>query len=337
MHQPSTAPSGAQCARHPGTAASLVCGRCGGFMCAQCSEGGAQALCPACRELVGAHVFPYKRDDFDFTRLWNHALAAFQRDWLMLTIGTVVFFVFVFGGSLVSNVLTSIVVRVLGLAEKGDDPVRVFVVSFFTGQLIGTLVGVVVQGIAMLGFYRLVLDSLVGRRVDLARMFSQLKKLPTFVVAQLVLFVTVWLPSVAYFVVLGVLAFRGMDVDFAHFRPSDIDRLLDGRAIGLLLLGLIAYLVVFSIVLLPMTLFVVPEIAVGDAGAIEALRRAWRLGSGLRLECFGYSLVFGLLVILGAFLCVVPVLPAMALGTCLLLSLFLAARNGSGLPAADHG
>ncbi|MEW6434721.1 MAG: hypothetical protein AB1730_24750 [Myxococcota bacterium] len=336
MQQPSSAPSGAHCARHPGIAASLVCGRCGGFMCAECSAGGAQAQCPACRELTGADAFPYRRDDFDFTRLWNHALAAFQRDWLMLTIGAVVFFAFVLGGSLVSNVLNSILLRVLGLAERGQDPVRVMVVSVVTGQLIGIVVSMVVQGVALLGFYRLVMDSLVGRRVELARMFSQLKKLPTYVVAQLVLFVTVWLPSVAYFAVLGLLALRGSGIDFEHFRPADVGRLLDGRAIGIVLLGLLAYLVVFTVVLLPVSVFVVPEIVISDAGALEALRRAWRLGSGLRLECFGYTFVFGLLVFVGLVLCLVPVLPAMALGTCLLLSLFLAARNGSGLPAADH-
>lgn len=336
MHQPSTAPSGAQCARHPGIAASLVCGRCGAFMCAECSQGGSETFCPACRELVGSDGFPYKRDDFDFSRLWNHSLEAFQRDWVMLSVAALIFFAFVLGGSLVSNVLTTIVMRVVGLAPGGKDSFKYVLASALTGQVFGTIIGIAVQGVALVGFYRLMMDAVLGRRVDVGRMFSQLRKLPTYVVTQLILFAAVWIPTALYFVVLGVLALKVAGLSIDDMGTRDVMRLFGAGPFAILMLGLLVYLAVFVVVLLPLSLFVVPEIIVSDVGAVEALRRAWNIGQGMRLPCFGYSLVFGLLVVIGAFLCVLPVLPAMALGGCLLMSLFLAARNGSGLPAPDH-
>lgn len=336
MHQPSTAPSGAQCARHPGVAASLVCGRCGSFMCAECSSGGSESFCPACRELVGADGFPYKRDDFDFSRLWNHSLAAFQRDWVLLSVSVIIFFAFALGGSLVSNVLTSIVMRVVGLAPGGKDGLRYVIASAITGQVFGTIIGIAVQGVALVGFYRLMMDAVLGRRVDIGRMFSQLRKLPTYVVTQLILFAAVWIPTMIYFAVLALLALKVAGLSFGDLESRDVVRLLDAAPLGLMAAGLLVYLAVFVVVLLPLSLFVVPEIIVSDVGAVEALRRAWRIGQGMRLPCLGYTVVFMLLVIIGAVLCVVPVLPAMALGGCLLMSLFLAARNGSGLPAPDH-
>jgi hypothetical protein len=336
MHQPSTAPSGAQCARHPGVAAPLVCGRCGAFMCVECSLGGSESLCPACRELVGSDGFPYRRDDFDFSRLWNHSLEAFQRDWLMLSVGALIFFALALGGSLVSNVLTSIVLRVAGFAPRGKDSLSYILASVLTGQVFGTLIGIAVQGVALVGFYRLTMDAVLGRRVDIGRMFSQLRKLPTYVVTQLILIAVVWIPSALYFVVLGVVALKLAGLSVGGLTTSDLSRLLGAAPLAVLMLGILGYIVVFVVVLLPMSLFVAPEIVVSDAGALEALRRAWNIGRGMRLPCLGYSCVFGLLVSLGALLCLVPVLPAMALGGCLLMSLFLAARNGSGLPAPDH-
>jgi hypothetical protein len=94
--------------------------------------------------------------------------------------------------------------------------------------------------------------------------------------------------------------------------------------------------VAVGLVLMPLTMFVVPELVVSDAPPLELIRRAWRIGSGMRLRMFGYGFVAGLVIVAGAILCILPVLPALGLAHCLLLALFLAARNGLGLPPADH-
>jgi hypothetical protein len=340
MQPASEAPSGATCARHPGVEAPLVCGRCGSFMCGGCAEAGGQSVCPACRALVGTDGFPFRRDDFDLGRLWGHALACFQRDWLLLTVGVIVFLAFVFAGSLVASALTGVALHLAGVSAQSVGKLQFAVISGVTNQAVGGVVGIPLQAIALVGLHRLILDSLLGRRVDLGRMFSQLRKAPTFMVTQLVLLLSVQAPSMAYFGAVGVRALRVAGLSWEDLRTMterDLLRVYITLPWGLLAGAFALWFAVFALVLLPVTLFVAPEIAVSDAGPTEVLRRAWGLGRGLRLRCLGYGLVVGLLCVVGAVLCLVPVLPALALGLCLLNALFLAARNGSGLPAAAHG
>ena len=42
-------PPGAICARHAGRPATLICARCGNFMCAACACQGEESRCPRCR------------------------------------------------------------------------------------------------------------------------------------------------------------------------------------------------------------------------------------------------------------------------------------------------
>ena len=78
--------------------------------------------------------------------------------------------------------------------------------------------------------------------------------------------------------------------------------------------------------------------------AVEALRRAWMLGSGHRLPTFGYSFVAGmvvfLMVIAGFLALCVGVMIAAPIGYALMFmvqaGLFLSLRNGSGLPPPEE-
>ncbi|MCC6337427.1 MAG: hypothetical protein IT380_25945 [Myxococcales bacterium] len=338
MQQAATAPSGAKCAVHADRAASLVCGRCGNFMCAECSEGGAQTQCSKCRELTGGSAFPFRRDDFDFSRVWDLCWSSFQREWLVLCICSLVFIGMIFAGSLVANVISSLFLRIGGVSGVGREALslKYLGINFFVGQVVGTLVNIGVQGVALVGFYRVLMDVLIGRRADVARMFSQLRKLPTFAVTQLLLFAIIWVPSMLYFAGLATAALVASGVSLADLDAVQIDRLFRGASFGIFFLGLLLYLVVFTVVVLPLSIFSVPEIVVSDCGAVEALKRAWRIGSGHRLAMIGYSFVAGLVMMLSAFLCLVPILAGFALGSSLLVALFLAARNGMDLPAPDH-
>jgi hypothetical protein len=336
MHQSSTAPSGAQCARHPGVAAPLVCGRCGAFMCAECSLGGSESLCPACRELVGSDGFPYRRDDFDFSRLWNHALEAFQRDWVMLSVGALIYFALNLGGSLLASALSNITLAAVDVGTGGRNSFKGIVVSALSSQVFGTLIGFVVQGVSQVGFYRLTMDAVIGRRVAVARMFSQLRKLPTFVLTQLIIALAAWTSGLIILGTLGLVAFKLAGLNLSDLESFALSPLLRPAPLAILMVGCLGLVAFYIYALLPLQLFVGPEIVVSDVGAVEAVRRAWNTARGMRLTCIGYSFVFGLLVLIGSVLCILPVFPATALGTCLLVSLFLAARNGSGLPAPDH-
>jgi uncharacterized membrane protein len=82
-------------------------------------------------------------------------------------------------------------------------------------------------------------------------------------------------------------------------------------------------------------LFSIPELLISDCSAVEAMQRAFSLGSRWRnFRVLGYGALASALVLAGIFACGVGVLAGLPFGTLLVLSLFLALRASSGLPAA---
>lgn len=305
-------------------------------MCTACSESGVQAQCPSCRSLSAAS-FPHDATA-NFETLWSHAWQAFTRDPLMCIVGGVVFFVMLMIGQAVATLFSELVGAILGLRVDSTNPfgnLGAFVASTAVSQVFGGLVSVLVQGVALVGFYRLLIDVLVGKRGDLGRMFSQVHLFGHFVGLQVILFFVVTLPSLLYFGGVGVVAVGMAGLRLGALDEMNPERLLNPAIIGLVLLAIVAYLV-FLFVILPISLFALPELIVGRCGPLEAVQRAWQLGAGQRLRAFGYSFVAGMVVIAGMVLCCVGLLPALPLATMLLLALFLALRNSSGLPPAFH-
>lgn len=309
-------------------------------MCASCSVNGAQNHCPTCRDLSPTG-FPGDANS-DLGTLWNHAFSSFQREAAMVIVAGLIFFAFALGGGLVANVINKIIGTILGLKIEPTNPfsnLRGLGLTFLISQVVAAIVNLAVQGIALVGLYRVLMDTLMGKKADLARMFSQLHVLPNYIVMHLIMFFLITLPTLTYFGVVAFVGGRLIGVDWSH--PSDfhLDRLSSGAALGTLLgltfLSVIVFLLA-EIVLLPVMLFATPELMVGQCGPVEALKRAWDLGNGQRLRCFGYSFIAGLVMIAGVFACLVGVIAALPLAYMLILALFLALRKSSSLPPAIH-
>ncbi len=333
---PQYAPTGALCAVHPDRVADSVCARCGNFSCVECSENRAQQLCPSCRQTIGS--FPYSRDNFDFSRVWNFSFEAWRRELVML--GVCAFICLVLGstGTLVSNVFTQ--PAMAGLSKQGGTPDFIgAAVLLFIGVVVSTAANLVVQGIGIMGLIRVALDTLHGRKPDLNRMFSQMKKLGRYVLVQVII---VFGLGGSALLAAGVLFGAAVLVGGGSVTSlSGLERAFDGPAPFLVVgLGSLLLLVVFVYLSLPLT-FAPWELIYSDCSAMEALRRAWTLGDGFRAETFGYSFVVGLaslvLTLAGILaLCIgliVAVPIAMALQYLVLGGLFLSLRNGSSLPA----
>ncbi len=305
-------------------------------MCASCAANGSQTQCPTCRQLnpVG---FPYD-GNADLSTLWSHVTDSFQRELAMCVVGVLIFFAFVFGGGLVANVINSIITSLIGLDFDPAHPMRNlggFIANLVLSQLVGTFVNVAVQGVALVGLYRLLIDVLVGKKADLARMFSQLHLLPQYLVMQLILLLVVTVPMVLSFGVVGVVGARLIGFDWKHasdFRP---EQLMNPALFGLFGVSLLLFFGAM-VVLLPLSLFGLPELIVGQCGPVEALKRAWTLGEGQRARLFGYSFVAGLVTMAGMLACGVGLIFAMPVAYMLLLALFLAVRRSSSLPPAIH-
>lgn len=334
--QPSPgAPSAAQCALHPDQSATEVCARCGNFMCAECSGSGQEPQCPSCRELTSTGEFPFTRGDFSFSQLFDYAFETFKRDWLMICLAVVVVFAVSLLATGISNVINQIILAVLGLQVDSANPtgnLTAFAASTGLSLTLGSAINMVVQGFVVMGLYRVLIDALEGRKVDLSRLFTQARKLGRYIVLNLILMTVTYLPVLAVFGLVAGGALVGSGVS-----PSDLDtdtmRELLGPGVILAMVAALFGVIAYTVWVLPLWLFSVPELVVSESSPVEALQRAWQLAPGLRLATFGYTFIAGLITMGGFLLCCVGVVPAMGLASLLSLSLFLAARSDPAFPA----
>ncbi len=315
---------GALCAIHPERTARVTCRRCGNFMCDECSVGGSESLCPRCLQLHGGGQFPFDRNSVTFGELINYAMKVWGQEWVMLSIGVLIVVMIGFAASFVSNIFQGI-----AGAFVGNDPNAKVGVAL-VGSFAGSAISVVVQGIFQLGLYRICFDVLQGKKADLARLFTQTSKIGSYLLQALVIGLAFVVPLFIYFGVSLLIAAKvgGVPINPREWGQADLN---PGFFIvmSLSVLAAIPVLVYFA---LPLS-FASMELVYGDVGAIEALRRAFTLARGFRLWLLGYGIIGGFATLIAFAFCCLPGLPVTALVNLVMAGLYVAVRNGSGLPA----
>jgi hypothetical protein len=315
--------SGARCAIHADVAATLICDRCGNFMCSECSLGGTRSICPTCAALVGTGAFPFTRDNWEFGKVWDFAWSAFKREWLMLSVAVLV-------SIMIAGMLSAVVNGIQSVVTSATKSIAAIAI----GTLATQLIAIMVQGLFEMGLFRICLDVLAGQKADIGRLFSQFNKAGVMVAQKLLLYALFLVPLTGYFAVLtGVaIALSGGSIDLND--PTHLlDHLGDSQApFAVFLLGTLLVLFPVIYVWLPFS-FATPELVyVEGVGAIESLRNCWTIAKGFRLSIFGFVLLFILIIFLGVLACCIGFLPAAALVNLLISTLYLALRTGSSLP-----
>lgn len=319
--------SGASCPLHPGFEAVGTCSRCGNFMCRTCSEGGSQAWCPACRQREGVgQAFPLNRENWSVSGLMDLSWDAFKREWVMLCVGVLIFLAGSFAGQVVSQLFTMF----SGLTES--------VVVIVLGFVIGMIGSYAIQGAVTLGFLRMCMDVLDGRRADLGRMFSQFGKIPAYLgtlflsfLLMLPLLVLIVVGAVGAGLATGTLSWSELWA-LKDLPPAEMDAALRPMVPGFAVMGLVAlalYIFPGGWLLTPLILMQ-PELARTESpGAVETLRRCFAYSRGQRLPMVGTVLLGGLLAMVSVFLCCLPVIPALGFLQLLMAGLALALSNGA--------
>ncbi|MBZ4419666.1 hypothetical protein [Myxococcus sp. RHSTA-1-4] len=323
--------AGALCPLHPAHAASSTCTRCGNFMCDTCSEGGAQALCPGCRERTGlGQSFPLTRGTWTVSALLDTAWAAFKRDWVMICVGVLI----AMAGSIVGEIVKQILTLMGGVVDN------VAVTAVFIG--LGYLGSTVVQGVANLGLMRMLLDVLEGRKADLGRIFTQFHKAVPYLLTTLIIF-AVMLPFLLLVFGAGVGA-AAVTGGLGALESLDWTSLNEGnpseetvREFGTLWPAMVAMLVVggglsiFPGMWLGMPLLLVqPELARSEnPTAMATLRRCFAYARGHRLGMLGAALLGTLITFAGILACCVGLVPAAGLFNLMMAGLYLALSNGA--------
>ena len=296
--------AGAQCAIHPDQTAQSACTRCGNFMCATCTENGTFDACPSCRQLTGdIPGFGHTRDNYSLDGILSFAWERFKKDWVMLSLAALVFMVVVGGANFVVQILQRI-----GMAI---DPI---VGAGFS--VVGSILQSVIQGVITGGFVVVLHDAFKGRSTDIGRMFGQFKNLGSYAVATMLMVALVF----GLMIVVGIAA----GIGYVLGRET-------GAGVGAIIGGVI--IIVPAIWLTLPFMFINMEIALGgETRGVQALTNSFRLADGHRLWMFLFYFVSGLITLGGIIACCVGFFPAYALAMMLQLGLYLALRNGSGLP-----
>lgn len=291
---------GAVCAIHTQTPATTTCARCGNYACQECTEWGQYDVCPSCRERLGIGSFPFDRNNWSVGGLLSYSWDVFTRDWLMLVLLSVIFFG-VSGG-------ISFVMTLVGTVFQGDAGAAVGFTIF--NQILQTVVNMALS----LGTIGVIIDTLLGGGVDLARFLGAMKNLGKALVQYFVVLLGIWLP-------IGLLVavpFLAMD------DPQD---------------AVIVVAIVVLVLAVPLTyvglglVFMQYELVHDEAcGPIEAIRRSWELVRGYRLWTFLIGLLGLLIFLAGMILCCVGMVATYPIFMLLMTSFYLALRNGSGLP-----
>jgi hypothetical protein len=299
------------CARHSGQAAAQTCPRCGNFMCALCTDGGRQELCPACRVRTGASTFPFNRGSWDFGSLWSYCSAQFQREWVMLSLCALIFFVVVGGAQFVGTIFQTI--------AQATESIPLLIAG--AGATI--VLQYAAQGVMTVGMMHLVFNVLNGGKADVGMLFAQMHKAGRYILAMLLVFVIALVPIALFFGVgFGlVTAVGGIET------PA---------AVLILVVLSLVFIVAALYFGLPLLLLGAEIAFTDETSPMQLLKNCFAIANGERLSLLGVFIVTILLMVLGVFACCVGVLPASALANLLTAGLYLALRNGAPLPDANR-
>ncbi len=296
-------PPAAPCPLHPEQGAQSICARCGNFMCGVCTEGGTYDACPTCRQLTGdVPGFIWTRGSYSLDGILSFVWDRFKKEWVMLSLAALIYFVVVFGAGLIGNVLQAVGMAIHPAVGAGL-------------AVAASIIQYVVQAVITGGFVVIAYDVMKGRAVDLGRMFGQFRNFGAYTVATLLVF--------ALLLTLAIPVGIGAGIGYAIGEET-------GLFIGMGIGSVIAIFPGFWL-LLPW-MFLEMEIALGgESSGVQALVSSFKLADGHRLWMFLFGFLAWLMIFGGALLCCIGALPGFALATMLKLGLYLALRNGSGL------
>jgi hypothetical protein len=308
-------PADARCAVHADAEAFAVCRRCGNYMCRACSRDGTSPQCDSCRAR-GAAEFPFSRERWSFSDLISYCGKRFEAEWLTLSLTALIFLALLYG---ISFALTFGSVLLIAAVPDGVNPdasaaATVLRVSIQIAQF---LLQIVIQMWLQLGFFSVVLDVAEGRRAEIGRLFSRLDRFPAALLQVLVIY--------------GVLLVYAAPIVAAYF-------LLPGaeETRGYIALAVAALLAIPLIYLGIGCAFGMVELVHDrSASAISALRSSFAIVQGQRFAVLGGAFLVALIVTGGMLACCVGMIPAMAFGTLVYCSLFLALKTPTTAQASS--
>jgi uncharacterized membrane protein len=294
---PSPPPLAVQCQLHPGQPFTSVCQRCGTYMCAVCSDHGRHVQCAACRERTGLGTFPFTRNSYTFSALFDWSWSAYKKHWLVMLLGVLVSYGILMGLGIVAGVVGLLFKDVLWLS--------------IVWQVVTSIPQFFIQGLMTLGLANMAVKAVRGETPEVSDVFSIWPRIGPWLVQSLIVG-ALFLPAGAL-VAGAVFLMLSVAPDAAPFV---------GFGLGVLLLPFIIYaLLGFA--------FGNLELVTQRIGAVAALQTSWNIARGHRWDIFLVGLASLAVMLAGFAACCVGVVFTLGLVQCLFASLYVALRNGA--------
>lgn len=308
--KPGSQGQAAFCASHPGRSARKICGRCGNFMCMDCSGNGRRQTCPECRDRSSGHSrsFPFNKETWTAGSVIDWSWQTFQRDWVLICVGALLVggigqIIGMFGQGLIG-----------GLSTTGNEAVMSIVLVCFMAF------AQIFQGVLQMGIYKMCFEVARGAKPELGMIFSQFSKFMTYTA-------TILISGFVGIIAVGVV---GGLIGVICVAAAEVSQ--DVAAVVGLGLGTIATIVLGVYLLVPMMFLPIELTYNDDAGPVEALQNTFTIVSEQHWSFFGTMMLFFLIGSSGFLLCCVGLLFTAPLMQFMFVVLFMALRNGSGLP-----
>lgn len=312
--KPSSQGQAAFCASHPGRSARKICARCGNFMCMDCSKNGRRQICPECRDRSAghAHSFPFNKENWTAGSLIDWSWKTFQRDWVMICVAS---FLLGLAGQFVGGFGQGF----MGALAQSNNEIAVVLGGFVFFGLF-----VILQGVMQMGVYKMCFEVARGAKADLGLVFSQFGKFASFTLLMIISGIVAIIAVGVVGGLIGVICVAAAEVSG------------DAAALVGLTLGTIAFTFLGVYLFIPMMFMTIEMTYNDDAGAVECLQNSFTIVSGQNWSVFGTVFLFSLIGASGYLLCCVGALFTLPLTQFMIVVLYMALRNGSGLPPVSR-
>ena len=269
--------------------------------------------------------FQLNRDNLTLADLLSRASEAWSRDLATWVLAMLLYWLLGIGVPMALGVVWAII---SGFQTGGADSSAMFTAVDVVVQVAMQLVQLVLTAIFTLGLWAMAIRGVLGKRVTVGVLFSQLSKIWKYILQSLAISLGAILVILPIVVIIFLMFIGPVDLN------TPMSEIMDdaGAPMGIALLVLMPLYVYLATGIA----FIQAELAYDDdAGPITAIVSSWQIARGRRWRIIGVGLIAGLIAGGSFLLCGIGLLFGGPFAFLLFAALYLALRNGAGIPVGN--
>ena len=269
--------------------------------------------------------FALNRDDLTLADLLSRASETWSRDLATWVLAMVLYWLLGMG---VPAALGFVWALVSGFQQGGSDPSAMFTAVNGVVQVALQLVQLVLSAVFVLGLWAMAIRGVLGKRVTVGVLFSQLSKIWKYILQSLAIWLGAALTVVPILVIIFLMFVGPVDLS------TPMSEIMDDAGMPIA----IAFLVLTPLYVYLATgiAFMQAELAYDDdAGPIAAIVSSWKIARGRRWRIIGVGIIAGFIAAGSFLLCGIGLLFGGPFAMLLFAALYLALRNGADVPAGN--